>query len=99
MAREASLEGSSEGSNCYLEPKVNGNSGRNPTRAAVPSLVKRVRGPREKPAQAFAAFPADEALAVGHSSLRWVFPSTSSLLDPSPSELEVPKLTPHWAEG
>lgn len=102
MAREASLEGSSEGSNCYLEPKLNGNSGRNPISAGIPSLVKKVRGPREKPARTFAASPADEALAVGHTSLRWVFPTQgrgSSLLYPSPSELEASKPTPQWAEG
>lgn len=49
-----------------------------------------MRGPREKPAQAFAALPAGEALAVGHTSLRWAFPSCSSLLDPSPTELQPP---------
>lgn len=50
------------------------------TQAEIPPVLdfiprEEVRGPREKPAQAFAALPADEALAVGHTSLRWAFPS------------------------
>lgn len=65
------------------------------TQAEIPPVLdfiprEEVRGPREKPAQAFAALPADEALAVGHTSLRWAFPSSFSLLDPSPMELQPP---------